>query len=123
MEEKKLKKQRQLLSRLSLFGLAVFGGGLAWVLTATKPESVGLLGIIGFFVLVFGAVFSFFLLFLGLRQNRGGIKFRSILRTAVLALGLVMLLAMSSTSTINPLDVGLVVLFEVAALFYIGRTT
>ena len=121
MEDKRNKQLRKRLVRLSLLGVLVFGAGVALVMTGTRPESVGLLGIIGFFILVYGAVMSFLLLLYSLRAHRSPIRFRAILRIAVLALGPVMLLAMSSTSSLRALDLGLVVLFEIAAIFYIGR--
>lgn len=108
--------------KISLLLFIAFSAGVSLVLTGTRPESIGLLGVVGFFVLVYGAMINFFLLLYALRTRRPPIRFRSMLKAAVLALGPVMLLAMSSTSSLRILDVGLVILFELAALFYISRT-
>ena len=118
---KKHLRSRSFLMRGSFIGLIGFSAIAGLIITGTRPETLGLLGVVGFFLVLYGAVFSLLLLFYGLRQRQRPLEFRGALKVAILALAPVMLLAMNSTSPLGLLDVLLVFSFQVAALFYVSR--
>ena len=121
MKKKAQNYRRTLLLRGSFLSLVIFCGGTAYILTGTRPETIGLPGVVGFFLMVYGVFTSLLLFFLAVRKRSEPIRFRSVLKVAVLALAPVMLLALNSTNPVGPLDVLLVVAFEAAAIFYVDR--
>ena len=118
------RRSQSFIIKGSFIALIVFSATLALIVTSTQPETIGLLEVVGFFLVLYAVLLSLFVLLYALRRhNQQSMPFRSILKMAVLALAPVMLVALSSTSPLGVLDFLLVFGFEVAALFYVGRVS
>lgn len=109
------------LTRGSLLAAFAFSFLVGLILTSTRPETIGLLGVMSFFLVLYGALFSLILFAYSLKKKDQPLSFRGVLKGAVLALAPVMLIALSSTSPLGFLDVLLVLSFQLAAQFYVNR--
>ena len=116
------------------------GGTMALValglLNLTTPDEVGPLGVLAFFVCIYIAIVcGLYLLLLGIYRGLCRImrssarkawseqesKMKLYYYASVLALAPVILLGMQSVGEVKALDVGLLILFELLACFYIAK--
>ncbi len=106
------------------------------MLTMTRPGEVGPFGVLAFFIFTYGlSVSLIYMLLIGvvklmkafLPQGPLLMYIKSISKTklyyytSALALAPVILLGMGSVGRVGGIDIGLVVLFEILACFYISR--